>query len=60
MFTVLHPLGLILSFLWGWLHKRRNEGRIRLQGPEGQGREGEDVERENNGPREVDVDGVWG
>jgi len=55
LFTVLHPLALFASFVWEWLHKRRNEGRIALRGPEGPVN---DVEA--RGPREVDADGVWG
>jgi len=41
--------------LWTWLQKRRQEGRIALRGDES-----EENQFERNGPREVDVDGVWG
>jgi len=55
LFTVLHPLALVVSILWVWLRKRNREGRIALRGEEGEGNEAE-----GHGPREVDVDGVWG
>jgi len=54
LFTVLHPLALVASILWTWLRKRRQEGRIVLRGEEGE------RDNEGDGPREVDVDGVWG
>jgi len=61
LFTVLHPLALITSFFWVWLHKRRQrrgEGRIALRGEEG---ERNHIDGEHHrGPREVDPDGVWG
>jgi hypothetical protein len=55
LFTVLHPLALLASCLWFWLHERRREGRIALGGEEG-----ERGDHEGRGPREVDTDGVWG
>ncbi|KAF7982791.1 hypothetical protein HWV62_25703 [Athelia sp. TMB] len=80
LFTVMHPLALVCSFIWVWLHKRRR-GTIALRGEEGE-RVNVDAEIENQaavtggaarghgangnrrrgeeGPREVDVDGVWG
>lgn len=55
LFTVLHPLALIVSILWTSLPRRGREGGIALRGEEG-----EESQIEGNGPREVDVDGVWG
>ena len=55
LFTVLHPLVLITSLVWTWFHKRKREGRIALHGEEG-----EENHVDGGGPREVDVDGVWG
>jgi hypothetical protein len=55
LYTVLHPLALIASLLWTWFRKRNREGRIALRDEEGEGNEAN-----GHGPREVDVDGVWG
>jgi len=82
LFTVLHPLALVCSTIWVWLHHRRR-GRIALRGEEGERAEvpeedhpegavtsvrrgngkadaHENRRRGDEGPREVDVDGVWG
>jgi len=51
IFTVAHPLALVVSALWIRMRGRRREGVIALPA---------DSEEEQQGPREVDVDALWG
>jgi len=60
IFTVLHPLGLIVSYVWGAFDKKRKQGRIRLPEDEGELARNGDAERETRPPREVDTDALWG
>ncbi|KAH9947791.1 hypothetical protein B0H21DRAFT_311090 [Amylocystis lapponica] len=55
VFTVVHPLALVVSALWRQLRGRRR-GRIALPPDE----DGEAQRDQNRGPREVDVDALWG
>ncbi|KAH9921764.1 uncharacterized protein B0H18DRAFT_1116224 [Fomitopsis serialis] len=60
LFTIAHPLGLVVSWLWIRLRGRR-EGRIALppdQDSQPQGN-GQDQGRPG-GPREVDAEALWG
>ncbi|KAH7923189.1 hypothetical protein BV22DRAFT_1093351 [Leucogyrophana mollusca] len=56
LFTVLHPLALLCTFLYHYFHKR--QGRIALPPDEDQ-----ETDRGRNGrrgPREVDAEALWG
>lgn len=54
LFTIAHPLALIGSTLWLYLHRRR-EGAIALP-PDEERR----VANGTEGPAQVDVEAIWG
>lgn len=55
IFTIVHPLALVVSFLWLKLRRKPKEGAIRL--PEEAREEEGSLPR---GPREVDAEALWG
>lgn len=58
LFTIAHPLALIATVLWSYFAGKR-EGAIALPPDADEGRRGA-AQGQERGPREVDVDALWG
>ncbi|OBZ73489.1 hypothetical protein A0H81_06154 [Grifola frondosa] len=60
LFTIMHPLALVVSVLWTRLRGRQRTGAIALPPDDGGHAEGHGQEREGeHAPREVDVEALW-